>query len=79
MVQTAEDKIWQAESDARTLASAAEIAKNKSRMNKAIAAANNLAKQAEQTKNNVKKFAKTARKPAKKIVKKVSKKTRRKK
>ena len=54
---TAQDKNWQAESDARTLAEAAEITKNKSRTRRAVAAAKKLAKDAQNTAKAVTKQA----------------------
>lgn len=50
-----QDKEWQAESDAKTLANAAEISSDKARANRAIKAAKKMAKDAEKTVKNVKK------------------------
>lgn len=52
-----QDKEWQAESDARTLADAAEITGNKSRTRRAVAAAKKLAKDAQKTAKAVTKQA----------------------
>lgn len=54
---TAQDKSWQAESDARTLAEAAEITENKARTRRAVAAAKKLAKDAQKTAKKVSKQA----------------------
>lgn len=54
---------YRAEDDARTLAGAAEITKDKSRTNKALAAAERQAKEAKQTAVAVKKVAKAKPKP----------------
>lgn len=52
-VMTKEDKKWQAEQDAHTLANAAEISKDKARAKRAVAAAKKLAVDAQKTAKTV--------------------------
>ena len=61
-----EERRFQAESDARTLSNANEIRTDKPRMNRAVSAADRLAKQAEKEAKNIRQVARTPRKAKKK-------------
>lgn len=56
-IESAESRKWQAESDARTLASAAEIAKDRARAKRAVTAAKKMATDAQKTAKTVTKQA----------------------
>lgn len=58
MAMTKQDRKWQAESDARILADAAQISKDKARANRAVRAAKQMASDAQKTAKTVAKQAK---------------------
>ena len=60
------EKQWQAENDARTLADAAEISKNKARAKRAVTAANKMARDAQKTAKTVSRQSGVRRKRKKK-------------